>query len=215
MRVILLGAPGAGKGTQAQKVYEKANMPLVVMGDIFRAAIANKTEVGVKVEDYVKQVKLVPDELVIEVIMVRLQQEDCHGGFLLDGFPRTTQQAQALDKEMTKNNSPINYVLYYAVPDEIVVERICGRRTCKECNAIYHLTYSPPIQENVCDKCQGDLFHRADDTPEVIEERLRAYHSATSPLLDYYRKQNLLVEIDANRAVEDIFQDTLKRLHLA
>lgn len=215
MRIVLLGAPGAGKGTQAQKMQEKAKTPLVVMGDIFRAAIANRTEVGVKVEGYVKQGKLVPDELVIEVIMGRLRQGDCRDGFLLDGFPRTSEQARALDLEMSKNGTPITHVLYFAVPDNVVVERICGRRTCKKCNAIYHVAYSPPAKENVCDKCQGDLFQRADDTPRVIDERLKAYHSATAPLLDYYRKQNLLVEIDADRPVDEIFRETMERLRLA
>lgn len=215
MRIILLGAPGAGKGTQAQQIYQKAKLPLIVMGDIFREAIARKTEVGVKVEQYVKQGKLVPDDLVIEVIMARLKQDDCRNGFLLDGFPRTTEQADALDKAMKKDKATIDHVLYYAVPDEIVVERICGRRTCKKCNAIYHLKYSPPAVENVCDKCRGELFHRADDTPEVIEERLRAYHSATSPLLQYYRKQNILKEIDADRPVDKILEDTVRILKLA
>lgn len=215
MRIILLGAPGAGKGTQAQQIYEKAHLPLVVMGDIFRDAITRKTDVGIQVEQYVKQGKLVPDDLVIKVIMGRLREADCKIGFLLDGFPRTTEQGKALDRELKDNKAAIDHVVYYSVPDEVVVERICGRRTCKDCKAIYHKKYSPPRKENLCDKCGGELFQRADDTPAVIQERLKTYHAATAPLLDYYREQKLLREIDANRAVELIFQDTLQLLKLA
>lgn len=238
MRIILMGAPGAGKGTQAQKIFEKFKTPLVVMGDMFRNAIAKKTSVGVKAEEYVKQGKLVPDTLVIEIIMARLKESDCKKGFLLDGFPRTFEQAKALDKEMNANKnkidkvldylgcssfvryywgaskSKIDKVLYYAVADQIVIERICGRRTCKKCNAIYHLQYSPSKKEGICDKCEGELFHRADDTLEVIQERLKVYHTQTAPVLDYYRQKNILEEIDANRGVEEIFQDTLRCLKL-
>lgn len=215
MRIILMGAPGAGKGTQAQRIYERAKTPLIVMGDIFRAAIAAKTGLGLQVEQYVKQGKLVPDPLVIQVIMERLQKDDCKGGYLLDGFPRTTEQAKALDQELRNKHGAIDHVLYYDVPDEVVMERISGRRTCKKCNAIYHIKYNPSASEDLCDKCGGELFQRPDDTLKVIQKRLDAYHTATAPLLEYYGAQNLLRKVDANRPVEAILQDSLSILGLA
>jgi len=216
MRIIFLSPPAAGKGTQAKIIQERTNIPLIVMGDILREAIQRKDEVGIQAEKYVKQGELVPDHLVIKIIMMRLEQDDCkRSGFLLDGFPRTLDQAKALDEAMTKNAVMLDYVVYYAIDDQIAIKRVCGRRICKNCGAIYHLMNKPPLKPNKCDLCNGDLFQRSDDTAEVMTTRLSAYHQKTAVLLDYYRKKNLVVEINANRSIEEILNETLSKLKLS
>lgn len=213
MRCILLGPPGAGKGTQAKQIEKKAGVPLVVMGDIFRESIRKKDEIGLQVEEYVNKGALVPDELVIKVIMNRMNREDCNQGFILDGFPRTARQAEALDKALSVKKVQITHVLYYSVPDEVVCDRITGRLSCN-CGMMFHVKNNPPKKAGICDACQGNLFQRKDDNPDVIRRRLEAYHAETSPLLEYYRKKNILKEVPADRPIEVILSDSLAKLGL-
>ena len=216
MRIVLLGPPGAGKGTQATRLQQKTSLPLITMGDIFREAIQRQDEIGREAEKYVNEGKLVPDQLVYKAVGARLQQEDCRSGCILDGFPRNKEQAETLGSQLEKDDTKIDYALYYLVPDEVVIGRLCKRRICKksDCKAIYHLENKPPKKENVCDSCGEELYQRPDDNPEVIKERLLAYHKQTAPLLEYYRNKGVLVEIDANRLEEEIFQETLGKLSL-
>lgn len=215
MRAILLGLPGAGKGTQAQKLQSKLGVPLIVMGDILRAAIEQKTAVGVEAEKYVSQGKLVPDQIVIEIVKQRLRQKDASQGFLLDGFPRTSDQAKALDQEMAAQKCKIDHVIYYGISDAVALQRICGRRICKKCNAIYHVDNHPPKKADVCDNCGNKLTQRKDDTPEVIRQRLQDYHRETAPLLNYYRQSKLLVEVPAESSMDEILRNTLHKLKIA
>lgn len=216
MRLILLGAPGAGKGTQAQHLKDTAKSSLIVMGDILREAIAKKTPIGLEAEKYVHKGALVPDKVVIEIATSRIDAKDClENGFILDGFPRTCEQAQALDKKLLAQKKKLDRVIYYSISDEIAMERICGRLTCTKCKAIYHIVSSPPKKTGICDTCGSELGHRKDDSPEVIRERLKNYHHETEPLLQYYKKQNILLEIDAKCSEDVILKDTLKKLNLA
>ena len=216
MRIILLGLPGAGKGTQAQKLHSRTGIPLVVMGDILRDAIDKKSTVGVQAEGYVNKGQLVPDNLVIQIVIGRLKEQDCEkAGFLLDGFPRTYEQSKALDQEMQKLKTPITHALYYAISDEIAIQRIAGRLICKNCNAIYHLQRKAPTKEGICNTCGNKLSQRKDDTPEVIRQRLQTYHQETAPLLEYYRQKHILNEIPSDRDIDLIFQDTLIKLKIS
>ncbi len=213
MRILFLGPPAAGKGTQAKLIQEKTGLPLLVMGDILREAIQKQDESGKELEKYVKLGSLVPDPLVIQIIIHRLEQKEKQSpGFLLDGFPRTIDQALALEKAMQSKKWKLDYVIYYKIDDEVAIERIAGRRVCKKCNNIYHVKYNPPKQENICDICSGELFQRSDDKEDVMKTRLLAYYEKTTPLLSYYKEKGILVEISANRAIEEIFSDTLKYL---
>jgi adenylate kinase len=215
MRVILLGLPGAGKGTQAQKLQAKLGVPLIVMGDILRSAIEQKTPVGIEAEKYVSQGKLAPDSVVIEIVKQRLKQKDTGKGFLLDGFPRTSEQAKSLEQELVAQKRNITYVIYYGISDAVALQRICGRRICKKCGAIYHIDNHPPKTMDICDACGNKLTQRKDDTPEVIRQRLQDYHRETAPLLQYYGQRKLLLEIPAERSMEEILQDTLHKLKIA
>ena len=212
MKIIMLGAPGAGKGTQAKKIAEKYSIPHISTGDIFRANIKNRTELGMKAKTYMDQGLLVPDELVVDLVVDRLGQEDCANGCVLDGFPRTIPQAEALDAALTKVGQAVDYAINVEVPDENIVNRMSGRRACVNCGATYHIVYAPTKVENVCDTCQGDLILRDDDKPETVQKRLNVYHEQTQPLIDYYTKKNILVEVDGTVDIDDVFAAIVKVL---
>ena len=212
MKIIMLGAPGAGKGTQAKKIAEKYSIPHISTGDIFRANIKNGTELGMKAKTYMDQGLLVPDELVVDLVVDRLGQDDCVYGCVLDGFPRTIPQAEALDAALTKAGQAVDYAINVEVPDENIVKRMSGRRACVNCGATYHIVYAPTKVENVCDTCQGELILRDDDKPETVQKRLNVYHEQTQPLIDYYTKKNILVEVDGTVDIDDVFAAIVKVL---
>ena len=208
MNIILLGAPGAGKGTQAEKICEYCHIPQISTGNIIRAAMRDGTEAGKKAQEFVNAGKLVPDAVVIEMVNERLKQDDCKNGFILDGFPRTVPQAQAL-KEM---GVEIDHVIDIEVPDETIMQRLTGRRVCSECGATYHMVYNPPKVEGVCDKCGHELIIRKDDHPDTVKDRLQVYHEQTEPLKDFYKELNVLYMIEGDKPVEEVTKDTLNAL---
>ena len=212
MRIIMLGAPGAGKGTQAKKITARYSIPHISTGDIFRANIKNGTELGKKAKTYMDQGLLVPDELVVDLVVDRVNQEDCANGYVLDGFPRTIPQAEALDKALTEMGQSIDYAINVEVPDENIVQRMSGRRACVNCGATYHIVYAPTKKENVCDTCEGELILRDDDKPETVQKRLNVYHEQTQPLIDYYTEQDKLVEVDGTIDIEKVFDSIVKIL---
>lgn len=212
MKIIMLGAPGAGKGTQAKKIAEKYSIPHISTGDIFRANIKNGTELGKKAKTFMDQGLLVPDELVVDLVVDRLNQEDCKNGCVLDGFPRTIPQAEALDAALEAAGQVVDYAINVEVPDENIVKRMSGRRACVSCGATYHIVYAPTKEENICDTCHGELILRDDDKPETVQKRLNVYHEQTQPLIDYYTKKNILVEVDGTQDIEDVFAAIVKVL---
>lgn len=212
MKIIMLGAPGAGKGTQAKKIAAKCEIPHISTGDIFRANIKNGTELGKKAKTYMDQGLLVPDELVCDLVVDRIQQDDCKKGYILDGFPRTIPQAESLDKALAAIGEKMDYAIDVEVPDENIVKRMGGRRACVGCGATYHLVYAPTKKEGICDACGGDLILRDDDKPETVQKRLDVYHEQTQPLIDYYKKQGILKEVDGSVDMEDVFKEILKIL---
>ncbi len=205
MKIVMLGAPGAGKGTQAKKIAEKYDIPHISTGDIFRANIKNGTELGTKAKSYMDQGLLVPDELVVDLVVDRVNQEDCSRGYVLDGFPRTIPQAEALDAALAQLEQKIDYAINVEVPDENIVNRMSGRRACVGCGATYHLMYAPTKVENVCDTCNGELILRDDDAPETVLKRLGVYHDQTQPLIEHYTKAGVLVEVDGTIDINDVF----------
>ena len=205
MKIIMLGAPGAGKGTQAKKIAEKYGIPHISTGDIFRANIKNQTELGMKAKSYMDQGMLVPDELTLELIMDRFTNDDCKNGYVLDGFPRTIPQAEALTKALADKNDAVDYAINVDVPDEAIVTRMSGRRACLACGGTYHIKFNPTKVEGICDACGGELVLRADDKPETVQKRLDVYHEQTQPLIDYYQTQNILKEVDGTLPLEDVF----------
>lgn len=207
MKIIMLGAPGAGKGTQAKKIAAKYGIPHISTGDIFRANIKNGTELGKKAKTYMDQGLLVPDELVVDLVVDRVNQEDCENGYVLDGFPRTIPQAEALDKALAAQGQKMDYAIDVDVPDENIVRRMGGRRACVGCGATYHLEYAPTRQEGICDVCGGELILRDDDKPETVLKRLGVYHEQTQPLIDYYKAQNILKTVDGTQPMEKVFAD--------
>ena len=212
MRLIMLGAPGAGKGTQAAKVAEKYQIPHISTGDIFRANIKNGTELGKKAKSYMDAGGLVPDELVCDLVADRIAQDDCEKGFILDGFPRTIPQAEALDKAVEKLGTKIDYAVDIEVPDENIIERMGGRRACLGCGATYHIKYNAPKTENVCDTCGGSLVLRDDDKPETVRKRLDVYHTQTQPLIDYYSARGNLLTVDGTQSLDDVFASIISKL---
>ena len=212
MKIIMLGAPGAGKGTQAKKIAEKYEIPHISTGDIFRANIKNGTELGNKAKTYMDQGLLVPDELVVDLVVDRVKQEDCTNGYVLDGFPRTIPQAEALDTALAAIGEKIDYAINVEVPDENIIRRMSGRRACVACGATYHLVHIPPKSEGLCDTCGSELILREDDKPETVEKRLKVYHDQTQPLIDYYTKKNVLVEVDGTVDMADVFAAIVKIL---
>ena len=208
MNIIFLGAPGAGKGTQAEIVSKKLAVPTVSTGNIIRAALKNGTEMGLKAKEYIEAGKLVPDEVVIGIIKDRLAQDDCANGFILDGFPRTIPQAQALD-EM---GIVIDKVIDIEVPDECIAARMSGRRVCKACGSSYHIEYKKPAVDGICNECGGELVCRKDDAPETVLERLKVYHEETEPLKEYYAGKGKLSVVEGQEEVSDTTALTLKAL---
>ncbi|MBE6774049.1 MAG: adenylate kinase [Ruminococcaceae bacterium] len=208
MNLILLGAPGAGKGTQAEIICEKLSIPAISTGNIIRAALKNGTEMGLKAKSFIDAGALVPDDVVIGIIKERLAEDDCKGGFILDGFPRTIPQAEALDEMGVQ----IDKVIEIYVPDEKIVKRMSGRRVCKACGASYHTEYKKPAKEGICNVCGEELVIRADDHPDTVLERLKVYHDQTEPLKDYYAKQNKLSVVEGQEEVADTTALTLKAL---
>lgn len=205
MKIIMLGAPGAGKGTQAKMIADKYNIPHISTGDIFRANIKNGTELGKKAKEYMDKGQLVPDELTLDLVMDRFKQDDCKNGYVLDGFPRTIPQAEALTAALEKNGEKVDYAIDVDVPDENIVRRMGGRRACITCGATYHIVYNPTKVEGKCDKCDGELIIRDDDKPETVLNRLDVYHKQTQPLIDYYKSQGILRTVDGTIDMNDVF----------
>ena len=212
MKIVMLGAPGAGKGTQAKKIAEKYKVPHISTGDIFRANIKDQTELGQKAKTYMDQGLLVPDELVVDLVVDRVNQPDCDSGYILDGFPRTIPQAEALDKALEELGQRVDYAIDVEVPDENIVSRMSGRRACVDCGATYHMVYAPTKKEGVCDRCGGSLILRDDDKPETVKKRLDVYHEQTQPLIDYYKSAGILKEINGTIDIEDVFSEIVKIL---
>lgn len=198
MNLILLGPPGAGKGTQAERISARYSIPHISTGDIFRENLKKGTELGLKAKGYMDRGELVPDGLVIDIVKDRLEKPDCRGGFILDGFPRTVAQADALKDILAGMGMPIDNVLNIQVPRDVVVRRLTARRTCRSCGRIYHLIYNPPKEEGVCDDCGGELYRRDDDSEETVLARMDEYEEKTQPLIDYYRGEGLLRDIDGS-----------------
>ena len=205
MKLIMLGAPGAGKGTQAKRIAAKYGIPHISTGDIFRANIKNGTELGKKAQTYMDQGLLVPDELVCDLVVDRIQQSDCEKGYVLDGFPRTIPQAEALTAALEKLGTGIDYAINVEVPDANILNRMGGRRACLGCGATYHVEFNPPKQEGVCDTCGAELVLRDDDKPETVQKLLDVYHEQTQPLIDYYTKAGKLAEVDGTKDMDDVF----------
>ena len=206
MKIIMLGAPGAGKGTQAKKIADKYQVPHISTGDIFRANIKNGTELGMKAKTYMDQGLLVPDELVVDLVVDRLAQEDCVNGCVLDGFPRTIPQAECLDEALAAKGEAIDYAIDVDVPDENIINRMSGRRACVACGATYHIVHIPTKVEGVCDRCGESLILRDDDKPETVKKLLDVYHAQTQPLIDYYTSKNVLKSVDGTQDMEAVFQ---------
>jgi adenylate kinase len=212
MKLILLGPPGAGKGTQAANIIETFSIPHISTGDIFRKNIKEGTELGKKAKEYMDRGELVPDTLVVEIVEDRLKAEDCKSGFLLDGFPRTVFQAEALDKVLENMGAGLDYVINVVVDPELLVERAVGRRICRDCGSTYHIKYNPPREESVCDKCSGELYQRSDDNADTVTNRIRVYMDETSPLIEYYRVKGNLINVDGQQDIDKVFDDILKAI---
>ena len=206
MKIIMLGAPGAGKGTQAKLIAEKYQVPHISTGDIFRANIKNGTELGMEAKKYMDQGLLVPDELTVRILLDRVAKEDCKNGYVLDGFPRTIPQAQVLDEALAKQGEEIDYAINVDVPDENIVRRMSGRRACVKCGATYHIEHIPPKVEGVCDTCASELILRDDDKPETVQNRLKVYHDQTQPLIDFYTKKGVLKTVDGTVDMQVVFK---------
>ena len=212
MKIIMLGAPGAGKGTQAKKIAAKYQIPHISTGDIFRANIKEGTELGTKAKAYMDKGELVPDELTCDLVVDRISKPDAANGYVLDGFPRTIPQAEALTRALNERGEKIDFAINVEVPDENIVRRMGGRRACLKCGATYHVEYNAPKVENVCDVCQGELVLRDDDKPETVQKRLSVYHAQTQPLIDYYKAEGVLAEVDGTQDIDVVFQDITKIL---
>jgi adenylate kinase len=212
LNIVLLGPPGAGKGTQAELIVKKYGIPQISTGDIFRANIKNGTELGKKAKEYMDKGELVPDELVVDLVKDRLEQDDCKNGFMLDGFPRTVFQAEELDKIMEAKGLTISYVLNIDVAAEKLIDRIAGRRVCKSCGATYNVNTKPTAKEGICDACGGEVYQRADDNRETVENRINVYFSQTAPLIEYYEKSGVLAAVNGDQPMENVFSDITKVL---
>lgn len=212
MKIIMLGAPGAGKGTQAKKIADKYNIPHISTGDIFRANIKNGTELGKKAKEYMDKGLLVPDELTLDLIMDRFKADDCKNGYVLDGFPRTIPQAEALEAALGAAGDGIDYAINVEVPDADIVNRMSGRRACLSCGSTYHIKYAPTKVEGICDRCGKELILRDDDKPETVQKRLNVYHTQTQPLIDFYKGKGNLKEVDGTLDMEDVFEAIIRIL---
>ena len=212
MKIIMLGAPGAGKGTQAKMIAEKCGIPHISTGDIFRANIKNGTELGAKAKEYMDKGLLVPDELVCDLVVDRIQQADCEKGYILDGFPRTIPQAEALENALNAIEQKLDYAIDIDVPDENIINRMSGRRACVGCGATYHVLFNPTKVEGKCDVCGESLILRDDDKPETVKKRLDVYHTQTQPLIDFYTERKVLVEVAGTQSMDKGFDDIMKIL---
>ena len=212
MKIVMLGAPGAGKGTQAKMISEKYGVPHISTGDIFRANIKENTPLGQKAKEYMDKGLLVPDELVVDLVVDRLAQDDAKKGYVLDGFPRTIPQAEALDKALAELGQKMDYAIDVDVPDENIIHRMGGRRACVGCGATYHLEYAPTKVEGICDACGKELILRDDDKPETVKKRLNVYHEQTQPLIDYYTNAGILKTVDGTVDIDDVFQNIVEIL---
>ena len=212
MHILLMGPPGAGKGTQAAELVKEFNIPHISTGDMFRAAMKEGTEMGKKAKSYIDAGNLVPDSVTVGIVRDRLAQDDCKKGFILDGFPRTVEQADALDGIMADLGLSLTRVLNISVPAADLVERAVGRRICKKCGATYHVKFNPSHKEGVCDECGGELFQRADDTAETMTNRLSVYEASTKPLIDYYQKAGIYTEVDGRQAIDKVTKDLVETL---
>lgn len=209
MKIVMLGAPGAGKGTQAIKIADKYDIPHISTGDIFRANIKGGTELGQKAKSYIDKGELVPDEVTIGMLLDRIAQDDCKNGYVLDGFPRTIPQAESLTEALKSQGDQIDFALNIDVPDEAIIERMSGRRACPKCGATYHIVYAAPKTENICDKCGTELIIRSDDKPETVKDRLNVYHQQTEPLIAYYKTAGVLREVDGTQKLPKVFEDVV------
>ena len=212
MKIIMLGAPGAGKGTQAKIIADKYGVPHISTGDIFRANIKNGTELGKEAKEYMDKGLLVPDELTVRLLLDRVVQDDCKNGYVLDGFPRTIPQAEVLDKELTKLGDSVDFAVDVDVPDENIIRRMSGRRACLNCGATYHIVNIPPKKEGICDVCGSELVLRDDDQPETVKNRLKVYHEQTQPLIEYYTGKGVLRTVDGTLPMEEVFDAIVKIL---
>ena len=212
MKIIMLGAPGAGKGTQAKMIAEKYGIPHISTGDIFRANIKNATELGMEAKKSMDEGKLVPDELTVKILLDRVAQDDCKNGYVLDGFPRTIPQAEVLTAALEKMNDAVDFAIDVNVPDENIVNRMSGRRACLTCGATYHIVHIPPKQEGICDKCGSALVLRDDDKPETVLNRLKVYHDQTQPLIDYYTEKGILKTVDGTKDMQEVFEQIVSIL---
>ena len=209
MKIVMLGAPGAGKGTQAIKIADKYDIPHISTGDIFRANIKGGTELGQKAKSYIDKGELVPDEVTIGMLLDRIAQDDCKNGYVLDGFPRTIPQAESLTEALKSQGDRIDFALNIDVPDEAIIKRMSGRRACPKCGATYHIVYAAPKTENICDKCGAELIIRSDDKPETVKDRLNVYHQQTEPLIAYYKTAGVLREVDGTQELPKVFEDVV------
>lgn len=207
MKIVMLGAPGAGKGTQAAMICEKYEIPHISTGDIFRSNIKNGTELGKKAKAFMDEGKLVPDELTIQLLLDRVAKDDCAKGYVLDGFPRTIPQAEVLTQALAKSGEKVDFAIDVDVPDENIVHRMSGRRSCPKCGASYHVSFIPPKKEGICDVCGSELIQRDDDKAETVNKRLSVYHEQTQPLIDYYKEAGVLHTVDGTKDAKDVFAD--------
>lgn len=212
MKIIMLGAPGAGKGTQAKQIAAKYEIPHISTGDIFRANIKEGTALGMEAKSYMDKGQLVPDELTVKILLDRVSKDDCKNGYVLDGFPRTIPQADVLDKAVSELNDKIDYAINVDVKDENIIRRMSGRRACLNCGATYHIVNVPPKKEGICDTCGSELVIRDDDKEETVKARLLAYHEQTQPLIDYYNNKGILKEVDGTKDMNDVFADIVNIL---
>lgn len=212
MRIVLLGAPGAGKGTQAKKLIDKFSIPQISTGDLLRAAVGEGTDLGKEAKSYMDKGELVPDSVVLGMVEERLSQDDCKDGYILDGFPRNTAQAEALDEMLEKLGMPLDAALNVDVPTEDLMKRLTGRRTCQSCGQMYNVYFNPPSDEGKCDKCGGDLFQRDDDKEETISKRLEVYQDQTAPLIDYYNQKGILKTVSGTGDIDAIFEKVVQTL---
>lgn len=212
MKIVLLGPPGAGKGTQAKSISNRYSIPHISTGDIFRKNISENTPLGIEAKSYMDNGQLVPDEVTINMVKDRLQQNDCKNGYLLDGFPRTVHQAEALDNFLTEREESIDTALLIEVPKEFILERMTGRRVCPSCGASYHIKFNPPANDGKCDLCGSDVIQRKDDTEETVKERLDVYENQTQPLIDFYKNKKQLSVVDGTQAINEVFESICKIL---
>jgi adenylate kinase len=212
VKIVLLGPPGAGKGTQAKSISNRYSIPHISTGDIFRKNISENTPLGIEAKSYMDNGQLVPDEVTINMVKDRLQQDDCKNGYLLDGFPRTVHQAEALDNFLTEREESIDTALLIEVPKEFILERMTGRRVCPSCGASYHIKFNPPTNDGKCDLCGSDVIQRKDDTEETVKERLDVYENQTQPLIDFYKNKKQLSVVDGTQAINEVFESICKIL---